>query len=129
MHFFEFASPYSFRNPFQKQKKMGLRERPLLVNCNVYNGLINKFSVRCRGGRTVQAAACRAAICGFNSHPRLFNTGWVLGNELELGFSDFLLFCVSRTAWTKSRRFLRQFHCLLSTVKQEPNLNHHFHAS
>jgi hypothetical protein len=25
----------------------------------------------CRGGRIVQAAACRAAIYGFNSHPRL----------------------------------------------------------
>ena len=38
---------------------------------NVYYCLINKISMRCRGGRTVQAAACRAAICGFNSHPRL----------------------------------------------------------
>ena len=40
---------------------------------NVYNGIINKISMRCRGGRTVQAAACRAAIYGFNSHPRLPN--------------------------------------------------------
>jgi hypothetical protein len=52
-------------------KRGDLRERSLLLNCNVYNGLINKISMRCRGGRTVQAAACRAAICGFNSHPRL----------------------------------------------------------
>ena len=39
---------------------------------NIYLSQFQRY-LNCRGGRTVQAAACRAAIYGFNSHPRLFS--------------------------------------------------------
>ena len=77
------------------QNRFFLKKADIKPADNVYNGITNKISMRCRGGRTVQAAACRAALCGFNSHPRLPNNRRFLGNEPELRFSDFLLFCVS----------------------------------
>ncbi len=44
----------------------------------------------CWGGRTVQAAACRAALCGFNSHPQLFYLFWAFMGDTN--FPSYLHF-------------------------------------
>ena len=49
--------------------------------------VVAEFVFFCRGGRTVQAAACRAAVYGFNSHPRLSGLTSIHLGELALLFA------------------------------------------